>query len=57
MLCAIIGMLFRKDAGQHILKNPLVINGIIEKVPNLVIDFYNNQPQVPPSTCSVILGS
>lgn len=25
------GILFRKDAGQHILKNPLVINGIIEK--------------------------
>ena len=31
----ILGILFRKDAGQHILKNPLVINGIIEKVPIL----------------------
>ena len=34
VLYNIIGILFRKDAGQHILKNPLVINGIIEKVPN-----------------------
>ena len=24
--------LFSKDLGQHILKNPLVVNGIIEKV-------------------------
>ena len=35
VLCNVIGILFRKDAGQHILKNPLVINGIIEKVPNI----------------------
>jgi len=28
------GPLLNKDLGQHILKNPLVANGIIEKVKN-----------------------
>ena len=27
-----LGILFVKDKGQHILKNPLVINSMIEKV-------------------------
>lgn len=39
----IVGILFRKDAGQHILKNPLVINGIIEKVPNITQPVGNQQ--------------
>lgn len=26
------GFLMNKDLGQHILKNPLVVNGIVEKV-------------------------
>lgn len=28
-----LGILFNTGAGQHILKNPLVVNSIIEKVP------------------------
>jgi 18S rRNA (adenine1779-N6/adenine1780-N6)-dimethyltransferase len=28
--------LFNKDLGQHILKNPLVAQGIVEKVHNVV---------------------
>lgn len=36
IVLAIIGILFVKDKGQHILKNPLVINSMIEKVRTLV---------------------
>ena len=28
----LLGILFAKDKGQHILKNPLVVNSMIEKV-------------------------
>ena len=29
---AIVGIMFEKDKGQHILKNPLVVNSMVEKV-------------------------
>ena len=31
-VCCVVGIMFNTSIGQHILKNPLVVNGIIEKV-------------------------
>ena len=31
-MCLFLGIHFEKDKGQHILKNPLIINSMIEKV-------------------------
>ncbi len=32
--------MFNTGIGQHILKNPLVVNGIIEKVGSVDFDFF-----------------
>lgn len=34
------GIMFNTGVGQHILKNPLVVNGIIEKVGNMNLSFF-----------------
>lgn len=34
------GIMFNTGIGQHILKNPLIVNAIIEKVSNVDCDFF-----------------
>lgn len=39
------GPIFNKDLGQHILKNPLVAQGIVDKVRSTMIDYFINKKE------------